>query len=146
VLLSAEFIGGEIPEQRFGFRRRVWADDPEDLASALHYQVDVLDDLPPDPEPERPRGERGRSEVRHAVLAALRAGGAYQSPAQLLQHISAAGQLTPEPTLRAVQKALKQLAADGLAEGTEAGSGRTRYWSATPPAAEAGGDGQGVRS
>jgi hypothetical protein len=136
VLLGAEFLGGEIPEQHFGLRRRVWADDPEDLASALHYQADVLDDLPPDPEPERSpsRRERGRSEVRRAVLAALRAGGPYQSPAQLLQHLATAGQLAPEPTLRAVQKALNQLADDGLADGTEADNGRARYWSAVDPA------------
>jgi hypothetical protein len=147
VLLGAEFLGGEIPEQRFGLRRRVWADDPEDLASALHYQVDVLDDLPPDPEPERGpgRGERGRSEVRRAVLAALRAGGPHQTPNQLLQHLTTAGQLAPEPTLRAVQKALRQLEDNGLAQGTEADSGRARYWSATEPA-EAGGDGQGART
>ena len=136
MLLAAEFLGGEIPEQRFGLRRRVWADDPDDLASALHYQVDILDDLPPAPEPEQVpgRGERGRSEVRRAVLAALRAGGPYQSPAQLLRHLSAAGQLAPEPTLRAVQKALKQLADNGLARGTEADNGQARYWSATDPA------------
>jgi hypothetical protein len=146
VLLGAEFLGGEIPEQRFGLRRRVWADDPEDLASTLHYQVSVLDDLPPDPEPPSPgRGERGRSEVRRAVLAALRAGGPYQSPAQLLRHLSTSGQLATEPTLRAVQKALTQLAADGLAEGTEADSGRARYWSATDPA-EAGAEGQGAQA
>jgi len=150
VLLGAEFVGGEIPEQHFGLRRRVWADDPDDLASALHYQASVLDDLPPDPDPPGPgRGERGRSEVRRAVLAALRAGGPYQTPAQLLQHISAAGQLAPEPTLRAVQKALTQLTEDGLAEGTEAENGRARYWSATTPAepsTEAGEDGQGARA
>jgi AAA domain len=146
VLLGAEFLGGEIPEQRFGLRRRVWADDPEDLASTLHYQVSVLGDLPPDPEPPSPgRGERGRSEVRRAVLAALRAGGPYQSPTQLLQHLATAGQLATEPTLRAVQKALNQLAEDGLAAGTEADSGRARYWSATE-SAEAGADGQGARS
>jgi AAA domain len=136
VLLGAEFLGGEIPEQRFGLRRRVWADDPEDLASALHYQADVLDDLPPDPDPPGGpgRGERGRSEVRRAVLAALRAGGPYQTPAQVLQHLTTAGQLAPEPTLRAVQKALRQLQDNGLAQGTEADSGRARYWSAVDPA------------
>jgi hypothetical protein len=150
VLLGAEFVGGEIPEQRFGLRRRVWAEDPEDLASPLHYEASVLDDLPPEPEPERPgRGERGRSEVRRAVLAALRAGGPFQTPAQLLQHISAAGQLAPEPTLRAVQKALTQLAADGLAQGTEGDRGRARYWSAADPAeptTQAGEDGQGAQA
>ncbi len=149
VLLAAEFVGGEIPEQRFGLRRKVWADDPDDLTSPLHYQASVLDDLPPDPDPPGPgRGERGRSEVRRAVLAALRAGGPFQTPAQLLQHISAAGQLAPEPTLRAVQKALTQLAADGLAHGTEEDRGRARYWSAADPAepsTEAGADGQGAQ-
>jgi len=149
VLLAAEFLGGEIPEQRFGLRRRVWADDPNDLASALHYHADVLDDLPPEPEPERSRGERGRSEVRRAVLAALRAGGPHQTPTQLLTHLTTAGKDVPEPTLRAVQKALRQLADDGLAHGTDADNGRARYWSATDPAepsTEAGGDGQGARS
>jgi hypothetical protein len=145
VQLAAEFLGGEIPEQRFGLRRRVWADDLDDLASALHYQVDVLDDLPPDPEPERGpgRGERGRSEVRRAVLAVLRAGGPHQTPNQLLQHLTTAGQLAPEPTLRAVQKALRQLEDNGLAQGTEADNGRARYWSATDPAEPAQGGEEG---
>jgi hypothetical protein len=45
--------------------------------------------------------------------------------------------------LRAVQKALTQLAADGLAEGSEAENGRARYWSAANPAEPAEGGEEG---
>jgi hypothetical protein len=42
VTLSFEFTGDEIPDTDLRVRRRVWADDPNDLASALHYEVTRL--------------------------------------------------------------------------------------------------------
>jgi hypothetical protein len=44
VLLGAELIGGEIADTRFRIRRRVRADDPDDLGSRLAYAVEVLAD------------------------------------------------------------------------------------------------------
>ena len=39
VVLELEFQGDEIPETTVRIRRRVWADDPDDLTSPLHYEV-----------------------------------------------------------------------------------------------------------
>lgn len=41
VTLRWEFSGSEIPETAFRIRRVVWADDPDDLSSPLHYEVAV---------------------------------------------------------------------------------------------------------
>jgi hypothetical protein len=38
VQLRWEFIGGEIADAGFRMRRRVWAEDPENLDSELHYE------------------------------------------------------------------------------------------------------------
>jgi hypothetical protein len=40
--LSLEFIGDEIPDTTLTIRRRVWADDPDDLASPMHYELDPV--------------------------------------------------------------------------------------------------------
>jgi hypothetical protein len=39
VTLRAEFVGDEIPDTEATFERRVWADDPDDLDSAMHYEI-----------------------------------------------------------------------------------------------------------
>ena len=44
VTLKWEFKGGEIAEHKLRVRRRVWADDPNDLMSPMHYEIEVLDD------------------------------------------------------------------------------------------------------
>lgn len=43
VLLDWTFEGDEIPDLELRTRRRVWADDQHDLASAMHYVVDVIE-------------------------------------------------------------------------------------------------------
>jgi AAA domain len=42
VVLDLDFQGDEIPETTTRIRRKVWADDPNDLASAMHYEVEQL--------------------------------------------------------------------------------------------------------
>ena len=39
VILELDFQGDEIAEQMVRIKRRVWADDPTDLSSSLHYEV-----------------------------------------------------------------------------------------------------------
>jgi hypothetical protein len=109
----------------------VWADQPDDLASPLHYEVQLLADDDPDATPPtRRQPSPGLSKVRRDVLAALRAGGAYQSPAQLHARLEqTAGEPEQAPTLRAVQKALKELEEAGLAQASEHVKGKGRYWS-----------------
>jgi hypothetical protein len=128
VVLAFEVVGGELADTGFRVRRRVWAEDPADLASRLHYAVEVLAD-------ETPAGDDAGdgSELlpsRRLVLAALRAGGPMQSVKQLGDHTAAQGHQLRK---RTIQEALAELEEHGLAVGTEAASGLARYWSPDSP-------------
>jgi AAA domain len=127
VLLGVEVIGGEIADIRFRIRRRIRADDPADLGSALTYAVEVLatdDDLDLD------LATAGLSPSRQWVLTALRAGGDMQTVKQLGDRLAEAGRpLKP----RTIQTALGELETAGLAAGSEEGNGRARYWSPATP-------------
>jgi hypothetical protein len=52
VVLDIDFQGDEIAETTTRIRRKVWTDDPNDLSSAMHYEVEVLktDHVAEDPE------------------------------------------------------------------------------------------------
>jgi hypothetical protein len=125
VVLAVEVRGGELADTSFRVRRRVWADDLADLASPLQYHVEVL----PDDQAEDPAAG-GLSSSRQWVLAALRAGGPMQTVAQLGDCLAQQGHPLKKRTL---QQALGELEAAGLVDGTEEGSGRPRYWTATTP-------------
>jgi hypothetical protein len=133
VLLGAELIGGEIADTRFRIRRRVRADDPADLSSALSYSVEVLAD---DDDHDLDPAAAGLSPSRQWVLAALQAGGELQTVKQLGDRLAQGGHpLKP----RTIQTALGELEAAGLARGSEEGNGRARYWSPATPDDGAGG-------
>jgi hypothetical protein len=141
VLLGVELIGGEIADTQFRLRRLIHAGDPADLGSPLSYSVEVLaaeDDQDLDP------AAAALSKSRQWVLAALRAGGDLQTVKQLGDRLAQAGHpLKP----RTIQLALGELEAAGLAQGSEEGTGRARYWSpATPDLDDNGGAGGGERS
>jgi AAA domain len=127
VLLGFELIGGEIADTRFRIRRRIHAEDPADLGSPLSYSVEVLagddgQDLDP--------AAAGLSPSRQWVLAALQAGGDMQTVKQLGDRLAETGRpLKP----RTIQTALGELEATGLAQGSEEGNGRARYWSPAAP-------------
>jgi hypothetical protein len=120
-----EVIGGELPDLAFRVRRTVRAEDPADLASPLHYAVEVL---PEDPGDYGPTSELKPS--RRWVLAALRAGGVMQTVAQLGDRTAADGH---QLKARTIQEALNDLEAAGLAAGTDPGAGLARYWSPSEP-------------
>jgi hypothetical protein len=132
VLLGVELIGGEIPDTRFRIRRHVRADDPADLGSPLSYTVQVLaaeDDQDLDP------AAAALSKSRQWVLTELRAGGDLQTVKQLGDRLAQAGHpLKP----RTIQLALGELDDAGLAQGSEEGNGRARYWSPTAEPDDAG--------
>jgi len=127
VVLAVDVIGGELADLAFRVRRTVRADDPADLASPLHYVVEVL---PEDPDDDGPAADLKPS--RRWVLAALRAGGAMQSVAQLGDRTAADGH---QLKARTIQEALNDLEAAGLAAGTDPGAGLARYWSPADPTA-----------
>jgi Fe2+ or Zn2+ uptake regulation protein len=96
--------------------------------------VEVLadDDDPEDLEP----AAAALSKSRQWVLTALRVGGELQTVKQLGDRLAQAGHpLKP----RTIQTALGELEAAGLAQGTEEGNGRARYWSPATPDDGAGG-------
>jgi AAA domain len=125
VVLAVEVIGGELADLAFRVRRTVRAQDPADLASPLHYAVEVLAE---DPGEDGPAAELKPS--RRWVLAALRAGGAMQTVAQLGDCTAADGH---QLKARTIQEALNDLEAAGLAVGTDPGAGLARYWSPADP-------------
>jgi hypothetical protein len=128
VVLAVDVIGGELADLAFRVRRQVRAEDPADLASPLHYQVEVLPDDADDLE-----GAAGDLKPsRRWVLAALRVGGAMQSVAQLGDRTAADGH---QLKARTIQEALNDLEAAGLALGTDPGVGLARYWSPADPTA-----------
>jgi hypothetical protein len=124
VVLAFEVIGGELADTAFRVRRRVWATNPADLASPLHYAVEVLADDPPDDQADEPPG------ARQWLLAALRAGGPHQTVKQLGDATAAQGHPLRK---RTIQEALAELEERGLVVGTEPAPGLPRYWSATSP-------------
>jgi hypothetical protein len=138
VVLAVEVIGGEVADLAFRVRRTVRAEDPTDLASPLHYAVEVL---PEDTGEDGPAGDLKPS--RRWVLQVLRAGGAMQTVAQLGDRTAADGH---QLKARTIQEALNDLEAAGLAAGTDPGAGLARYWSPadsdSPPVDGAGGGDQ----
>jgi hypothetical protein len=133
VVLAFEVIGGELADTAFRVRRRVWATDPADLASPLHYAVEVLAEAPPASDDAGGSGELLPS--RRLVLGALRAGGPMQSVKQLGDYTASQGHQLKK---RTIQEALTELEERGLAVGTDAASGLARYWSpaSSPDAGE----------
>jgi AAA domain len=123
VVLGFEVVGGELADTAFRVRRRVWATDPADLASPLHYSVEVLTDEAPAADDA---GDRELLPSRRLVLAALRVGGPMQTVKQLGDHTAAQGHQLKK---RTIQEALTELEERGLAVGTDAASGLARYWS-----------------
>ena len=96
-----------------------------DLASPLHYTVEVL---PEDPSEDGPAADLKPS--RRWVLTALRDGGAMQTVAQLGDRTAADGH---QLKARTIQEALNDLEAAGLVAGTDPGAGLARYWSPVDP-------------
>lgn len=126
VVLAFEFKGGEIPDAAFRVRRRVWADDPDDLDSALHYQAEVTSEGPP-----AGTGESRPPSYRR-VMAALKDAGGSLTVQQIGDLLARDGQGMPLKK-RTIQRALDQLEADGLAQGTEPLPGFPGYWSVVNP-------------
>lgn len=126
VLVRWEFTGGEILGTAFRMRRRVWADDRADLASPMHYDVEVSD-----AELELPPGAAGLTFTQQRVLDTL--GTDPSTDAVTVRDIGDAvahdGRGYPLQA-RTIQKALNALADKGLADG-ESGEKPTdaaRWW------------------
>ncbi|MDQ3485449.1 MAG: AAA family ATPase [Actinomycetota bacterium] len=64
-----EVVGDEIADHEITYRRRVWVDDPNDLTSAMHYSVELVDNATPPELNDAP----GMKPAAARVLAVLRA-------------------------------------------------------------------------
>jgi hypothetical protein len=144
VVLGFELVGGEIPDTRFRVRRTVRAVNPADLASPLEYAAEVLPD--DDPAGQGPGEAWGGLRPSVAwVLGALRAGGGMQTAKHLGDRLASEGHPLKK---RTIQLALQELEAARLATGTQAPTGRERYWTSieTTNPDDADGDGDGLDS
>lgn len=124
VVLEWGFEGDEIPDEEVRIRRQVWAENPEDLSSAMHYEVEPLAwnvevdsaDLPA----MRPAAMR--------VLAVLRSAQGGRT-VQLIGDELVADSVGKPLKARTIQAALEELEGMGLAERLE-GFGSAHVWRA----------------
>jgi hypothetical protein len=124
VVLDIDFQGDEIPETTTRIRRRVWADDPDDLSSPLHYEITVLDtdDGPDDPELAglRPAAKR--------VLAVIDSSPDLWTVQTIGDELAHDSMGRPPLKARTIQAALKQLVAGDFAETKGILGGTSGQW------------------
>jgi AAA domain len=121
VLVELQAIGGEIPDGRFAFERKVWVDDPNDLKSRMHYEVKQADATDGLSAATISRTSPAASAVRD-VLSPATARSTKDLGVLTAEH---GHHLRP----RTIQSALKELADCGVA--VEAGpgpDGRSKLW------------------
>lgn len=129
VTLAWEFMGDEIPETELRIRRRVWADDPSDLSSPLHYEVEVLDPASPGAgsvEGMRPATKR--------VLAVLEAAPTAVTVREIGDDLARDSFGIPLKA-RTIQVALKELEGVRMAE-SDGAFGASYVWRATSAPSE----------
>lgn len=119
VLSELAVVGGEVADQALRMRRRIWADDPDDLDSPLHVEVTVTDV----DEPTTTQGG-GLPPAAQKLLGALRQGPATSTV--LVDRIAKAhGHGLYRST---VSRQLNDLAQRGLVEANEAGAFEAKVW------------------
>ena len=108
VTLELDFQGDEIAERTVRIRRKVWADDPEDIGTALHYEVELLG--------AGPGSDAGLSPAAGRVHAVLVGVGDWQSVHQIGDGLAVDKSGGPPLKTVTIQKALRDLNGAGLAE------------------------------
>lgn len=124
VTLDWEIVGNSIVDTRLRIRRKVWADDPADLASALHYEL-----IPVEPEDHNDHDERTPSVRR--TLDVLRAACVPLSVQEIGDRLADDGAEMPLKK-RTIQSALRDLAETGEAHDDDPPRGHTAHWSVGP--------------
>jgi hypothetical protein len=122
VSLRWEFVGGEIGDRSFRMRRRVWAEDPSDLSSPLHYEVEVTSEETG----EQAAGDDLATSERR-VLTVLPDQGSAAAVREFGDLLAVDGQ-GPPLKRSTIQDALEQLAGLGLADAEKPGNGRRNRW------------------
>jgi len=118
VQLRWEFTGSEIADGTFRMVRRVWAHDPNDLASPLGYEVEVT---------EEAEASDGLALSRRRVLAVLPEPPAGLSVREIGDRLAGDGS-GPPLKRTTIQDALEELAAIGLADAEKPGNGLPNRW------------------
>jgi hypothetical protein len=126
VTLAWTFKGGEIPDGEFRTRRKVWADDPENLDSPLHYEVEVTGEGPAPAAVDIRIGRGGKSRLLRLLCRA----GQLQTVPQLQEGSAHDGAGRPLKT-KTVQNLMGELEKLGLVDGTDLLPGYERRWSLT---------------
>ncbi|MGO8873693.1 MAG: AAA family ATPase [Acidimicrobiales bacterium] len=122
VNLELDFQGDEIAERTVKIRRRVWADDPEDLTSALHYSVEALGLGDTDHDADL----AGLTPAAVRVVAVL--GSEWQSTHQIGDALARDKSGGPPLKLVTIQKALRDLGCVGMAEKTPGALPNSHQW------------------
>jgi hypothetical protein len=109
VILELDFQGDEIPETTTRIRRRVWTDDPNDLGSPMHYEVEqlVADPVVSNDDGLRPSARR--------VLAVLDASGEWETVRSIGDALAEDPTGAPPLKARTIQAALTDLVSLDLA-------------------------------
>jgi hypothetical protein len=130
--LAVTFMGDEIPDTELHLRRRVWADDPDDLASPLHYEVEVLAGT----SEEATAGTAALRPSQRRVLAVLRTAGDWLDVREIGDRLAVDDSGLSPLRKRTIQDSLKALSEAGLA--CPDGAGPTAHkWRAQLPESEA---------
>lgn len=117
VITRLDFVGGQIADQSWRIRRRIWADDPDDLNSLLHYDVTV--EGTEDADTSRPAADEPLPPATAKVLDALRDA---QGPCQQRELVDIVVRLHGHGLKReTVSKALNDLERRGLATSISTG-------------------------
>jgi hypothetical protein len=122
VVLAWQFRGDEIPDTDLRLRRRVWADDPDDLGSPLHYTIEPVDDDATD------ISDDGLSPSTRRVLAAVRAADGPTTVKRIGDVCADQGQPLKARTIQTALKALTDL---DLVDGGAGSPGVAGLWWAT---------------
>jgi hypothetical protein len=112
VTLELDFQGDEIAERTVKIRRRVWADDPEDIGSALHYEVELLEGSGADGDAEL----AGLSPAAVRVNASLKSTDEWLTVHQIGDIVALDKSGGPPLKVVTIQSALRVLHRVGMAE------------------------------
>ncbi len=128
VLTRLDLQGGQVADQSWRVRRRIWTDDPDDLNAAMHYDVRV--EASDDDATEAPEGDR-LSPAATKLLEALQATTGLTSTSSLVDAVvQRHGHGLRRET---VSRSLKELERRGLAESVETGAFREKLWRRPDP-------------
>jgi DNA-binding transcriptional ArsR family regulator len=124
-VLDLAFQGDEIAETTVRVRAKIWADDPDELASDLHYEVEQLEALIESDVESELTGLRPAA-VR--VLRVLEAATEYLTVGEIgdALAVDSTGRTSLKP--RTIQEALKSLSEADLVESTSLLGGNALRW------------------